>query len=446
MLTTKIRGEILAAAALVLLMGFLAGCGEPGPNAVQKGDRLIREGKHAQAVEVLGEATLHLPNEARVWNLLGLAHHGNGDHDKAIQAYEKALQLDRDLAVTRYNLGSALFEQGKFAPAAEQFTTFTRLSPQSVEGWLKLGTSQMRHASQLSGAEKGRWIESARKNFENSLGIAKTAEAHNSLGLLEVQRNRPREALSHFTAAVQKQPDNSAALLNLAILYDVHFDDDAAALPRYRAFLEAHSSAPEAAAVAARLEQMGARPQATQGAAATRDAGGESGSRYKYLSPARPPAGNRDKATTAYNAGSQALKARDPAKALGHFRDAIQADPGFFEAHFALGLAAMELRDWKTALEAYEKALAIDRNSAPARHNFSLALQGAGYTHDAIAEVQKILQANPRDVRAHLTLASIHARDAQTVAVARQHYGKVLELEPRHPEAANIKKWLEANR
>ena len=49
-------------------------------------------------------------------------------------------------------------------------------------------------------------------------------------------------------------------------------------------------------------------------------------------------------------------------------------------------------------------ALAIQPDSVDARYNFALALKTAGYVTDAANELEKILAANPNEVRAHLAL------------------------------------------
>ena len=64
---------------------------------------------------------------------------------------------------------------------------------------------------------------------------------------------------------------------------------------------------------------------------------------------------------------------------------------------------------------------------------------------DAADELKKILVAHPAEVRAHLTLANLYAQTLRDAAAARSHYLKVLELEPSHPQASEIRFWLSAN-
>ena len=121
------------------------------------------------------------------------------------------------------------------------------------------------------------------------------------------------------------------------------------------------------------------------------------------------------------------------------YQQAAETDPDWFEAQYNFGVLSYRLRDFKQALAAYEMALAIRPDSVDARYNFALALRAAGYVPDAVRELEKILKASPNEVRVHLALGNLYAQQLHDVARARQHYLKVLALDPansagdRHP-------------
>ncbi|MBI3874684.1 MAG: tetratricopeptide repeat protein, partial [Verrucomicrobia bacterium] len=119
MVTTKkiFRGAALQFAALWGAV-WLAGCSPSGPQALREGDRLVSEGKFAEAVAPLRIAVEKLPKEARAWNHLGLALHQSGSVKDAERAYRQALALDNNLLQARFNLGCLLLEQN--LPGAAQ--------------------------------------------------------------------------------------------------------------------------------------------------------------------------------------------------------------------------------------------------------------------------------------------------------------------------------------
>ena len=167
--------------------------------------------------------------------------------------------------------------------------------------------------------------------------------------------------------------------------------------------------------------------------------------RYHYRYPSRPIPGDRSAAQTAFAQGVRDQAARKLPDAVQAYRKAIQLDPAFFEAHYNLGLALATRGDFLPALAAYEDALAARPNSLDARYNLALTLGQAGYAVDSAAEFDTLLMSYPKDIRAHLALANVYAQQLKDPARARKEYAKVLELDPRHPQAAVIKQWLANN-
>lgn len=168
-------------------------------------------------------------------------------------------------------------------------------------------------------------------------------------------------------------------------------------------------------------------------------------SRYTYKSPAKPASGNRAEAERLFAQGVQAQQAHQLPEAVQSYRLATQADPTLFEAHYNLGLAVTEAGNLPAALAAYEDALAVQPQSLDARYNFALVLKQANYLVDAVIELERVLATYPKEIRAHLALGNLYAQQFHQPAKARQHYLKVLEVDPRHPQAGAIRYWLAAN-
>jgi predicted TPR repeat methyltransferase len=167
--------------------------------------------------------------------------------------------------------------------------------------------------------------------------------------------------------------------------------------------------------------------------------------RYSYRSPAKPASGNRADAERLFAQGVQAQQAHRLPEAMQSYRLATQADPTLFEAHYNLGLAATEAGNLAAALAAYEHALAVQPQSLDGRYNFALVLKQANYLGDAVNELERVLATYPNETRAHLALGNLYAQQFHQPAKARQHYLRVLEVEPRHPQASAIRYWLAAN-
>jgi tetratricopeptide (TPR) repeat protein len=164
--------------------------------------------------------------------------------------------------------------------------------------------------------------------------------------------------------------------------------------------------------------------------------------RYTYTSPPRPAAGDRRAAGGAFTKARLAEQDEKWLDAVQWYQSAAETDPSWFEAQYNTGVLAHRLRIYSLALPRYELALALQPDSVDARYFFALALKAAGYAPDAADEFKKILAASPGEVRAHLALANLCAQSLHDTAQARQHYLKVLELQPDNPQANDIRFWL----
>jgi tetratricopeptide (TPR) repeat protein len=156
-------------------------------------------------------------------------------------------------------------------------------------------------------------------------------------------------------------------------------------------------------------------------------------------------AGNRAEADRLARAGYLEEQDSRLKEAAASYQEAIKADPGDFEACVSLGVVAIKLKDFGTALEALHHALALQPNSADAHYDYAWALEKKSYYEDASYELEKLVGQHPREVRAHLLLAEIYAQHLGQPELARGHYKKVLETDPKNPQATSIQIWLQEN-
>jgi tetratricopeptide (TPR) repeat protein len=168
--------------------------------------------------------------------------------------------------------------------------------------------------------------------------------------------------------------------------------------------------------------------------------------RYRYQTVGPFKKGDRAAAERFVEQGYQAHTRYRFTEAIAAYQSAIQSDPSFFDGHYNLGIAAFENGDLPLALASYERALALQPDSLKARYNFAATLEQGGYPRDAADELEKLAVNHPAELRIHVSLANLYARKLGDPARARVHYQRVLELDPRYPEATAIRYWLETNR
>ena len=235
---------------LLLAVGFaalLAGCKPPGPKALLDGKRLLENGRIPEAIERLKVATELLRTNAQAWNYLGVAYHQAGQWPNATNAYKRALLTSPDLMEARLNLGTLYLELGRASEAKSEFTAYTLSRPNDAEGFQRLASAEMQLREALLAelhARKAIQLDDA------------NASGWNALGLIQLQRARPRDAAQSFGMALQKKSGFAPALLNLAIVNQQQLGDRATALKLYRQYLESKPRPADADSVAAIIRQL----------------------------------------------------------------------------------------------------------------------------------------------------------------------------------------------
>lgn len=169
------------------------------------------------------------------------------------------------------------------------------------------------------------------------------------------------------------------------------------------------------------------------------------GTPYDYQSPEAPQAGDRKKAISHYQKGNREYRDGRISEAILAYREAVAIDPAFFEAYYNWGLSALRAEFTRDALQSYEWALAIRPSHRNARYNFALALKKGRHFHEAASELQTVIDNHPEDVHAHFELAKLYANQLGNADAARKHFQRVVELNPRHPQAALIRYRLSAD-
>ena len=514
---------VIAVAAVLL-----TGCDPPGTRSLLKGQRLLNAGKYPEAVAKLEEAVGLLADapptvQAQALDWLGVARQYAGQPKEALDAYSKALKLDRNQAPAAYNLGCLYLEHGNYRAAIDQLNTCLALS-RSVEIkdadiFLKIGLAYLRMAGQTSGSEKTRHFDSARRYLDAVHKLAPSPEELNATGLILLQRNRSaNEAINRFKEALRMDPNCAPAILNMAVTHHYYLNDPHMALQGYRHYIAAPDNpqwpkpvpAKEIEALVSGLERqlspsptplvtaqiqplavakpatinaapaptpkppsakpeintaqhtvtnpptatVSSNPPALRVGALPTNAPGitripevakpaSAQNRYRYVGSTTLVNGNHNEALHLVSHGFSAQQTNKN-EAMTYFRRAIKTDPRCFNAYYLLGGVARESGNLPVALDALERAVSLKPESPDARYAFAWTLSKAKFPQDCADELEKLLKQTPNETRAHLLLANTCAMELGQIRSAREHYQRVIELEPNHPQAESIRNWLKA--
>ena len=142
-----------------------------------------------------------------------------------------------------------------------------------------------------------------------------------------------------------------------------------------------------------------------------------------------------------YRTGYQLLKAQNYRNAAIELERAVGADADYGAAHFALGLAYNYLNEYGKSIAALERAMAlgiqpekIPGQLAKLYHKLGVKSYQQKKYSDSIKNLQKALEYNPKNAKAHYIIGRSHSRLRNDEA-AQKAYRKVVEVDPKDPKA-----------
>lgn len=259
-------GKDLLDVASVVKVGNLLYCKEDFKGAVREYERalgmqpmpairknlgiaLMADGRHGEARKVLEEAVAEVTDDADLWFYLGLSwERSTGpratkderlEHlNKALEGYDKALEVDPEHGPARYTKAAVLTLLGRKEDAKELITELLRKQPGSEAGWVARGII-LRSQEDIEGALKcydnalkinpdshfahlnrsvalfslGR-LEEALGSAEEALNVCKTDIAYSNKGAILSELGRFEESVECFDRALELNPDFEGARRN----------------------------------------------------------------------------------------------------------------------------------------------------------------------------------------------------------------------------------------
>jgi tetratricopeptide (TPR) repeat protein len=135
------------------------------------------------------------------------------DYDLAIAQLERAVEV----GVSKYSLeevysvlGRAYESTNQFNKAIDAHQKALEINPKYYKAWVNLGV-----AYRLNGN-----LEEAERSYNQALSIESNyAELHASLGALYIFQNEPEKALSALNRAIELDPQLPVARANIAVAY-----------------------------------------------------------------------------------------------------------------------------------------------------------------------------------------------------------------------------------
>jgi len=103
-------------------------------------------------------------------------------------------------------------------------------------------------------------------------------------------------------------------------------------------------------------------------------------------------------ATVAYCQGVEKQERGDTDGAIGDFVHALELQPGLTDAHLLLGVGYFDRKDYRRAIEEYDKYLAVIPDNSRAWSNRAVACLRSGNLAAARVDIDRAIELKPRDL------------------------------------------------
>lgn len=244
---------IISTVFLALLFPSLCGCGKGDVNKLKqelKSEKEKREEnakKHKEALNQLAQEKKRSKYLEGLLLTLGerLEKEGKSLPEELAQLRkektnknEKKLEEDpaQKKAVEKLvTLGDDFYSGGDYAAAIEVYTSATEIETEDVNLYSSLGRAFIK-SSQYDNAIPV--YEKIVKMLGKHGPKEQLRQAYNNLGWLYTQNKRYNEAELAYLRAIKADPNYANAYYNLGLLYDLHLDDELAAIEALEKYIE----------------------------------------------------------------------------------------------------------------------------------------------------------------------------------------------------------------
>ena len=353
-----------------------------------------KTGQVFEAIELLEKRITQKPSPAD-YNTLGIFYYGQKENERAIRAFENALDIEPHHKAAKRNLHQLLREKAFKALADRDFDTATaafekalRIKPLDAPTYQLMGNGY----AQVGEYEKaiGYYLKAREMNPVDAVMQRALAQCYNNFGVALRNRKLWDAAIDAYRNALEVLPTFDIARTNLIDAYS----------QKGRVYRE---TGKVDAAIAAYQEVVKLQPNDTQG--------------HSLL-------------------GELYLKKGDYAAALAAFQKVYNATPNaewvqhnLIAAyhHYARSLIQQERYD--AAIQHLTAALRIVPKDLNLRLSLVQAYQGAGDDKRADAELERVLAQEPQNPQAKAELMNLHIRRGNERMQQRKYAAALAEFE-----------------
>jgi len=335
------------------------------------------------------------------YNNWGVAHHELKQHEKAINDYNKAIELNPNLAEAYYNRGSAYRELKQYEKAITNYNKAIELNPSLADAYSNCGVTHC----ELKQYEK------AIENFNRAIELnPEDSRAYNNRGVAYYVLNQQEKAIKDCNTAIELNPKNPEAYNNQGNVYR-KLNQQEKAIEDYNKAIELNPN------FAGAYNDRGlAYYELNQQEKAIEDYNKAIELNPKY-------------AEAYYNRGLAYGKLNKDEEAIEDYNKVIELNPEDPEAYYDRGRTYLKLKQYEGAIEDCTRAIELNPEDPEAYTNRGNAYYGLNKHEKAIEDYNKAIELNPKYAGAYSNRGGVYS-DLKQYEKAIEDFNKAIELNP----------------
>lgn len=180
---------------------------------LEEGKTYYNNGEYDKAIEIFKKAVELNPNDDDSWRLLGNSYNRNGQIEEAIKYYLKAAELNPDDSRNWFNLGISYSNNEQYKEAINSFLKVVELNPDDSYNWYSLGNSYI----------KNEQVEDAIKSLLKATELnSNDYQSWLDLGISYIHNEQYEEAIEPLLKAIELNPNNAGDLSLLGLVYKLN--------------------------------------------------------------------------------------------------------------------------------------------------------------------------------------------------------------------------------
>jgi tetratricopeptide (TPR) repeat protein len=180
-------------------------------------DALFAKGKDREAISLYEKARVTDPSQKQVCRRLAVLYDRQGDFQRSMTEYHRALELTPDSADLHNDIGYSFYCRGRWDQAEKHLRKAVELAPQHRKAWCNLALTLGQQAK----------YEEARAAFEKAVP---PGQAQANLGFLLAAQGKYPQAKEAYQKALQLDPDLHLARAALKKLQNGSVGPDSSAV------------------------------------------------------------------------------------------------------------------------------------------------------------------------------------------------------------------------